>query len=108
MSQDFIAADNTALEEEIYAFNHPVPVEDISFLSTPEDQEPAEQTDDMESVIFDDNTSVGTAVNQTAEYNEAHQYSFTGQGFLKLKERVNTKIMQVAAYPNDDPRLLKR
>jgi hypothetical protein len=68
---------------------------------------------DSSSATFDDNTSVGTAVNGqpiTAEFNnnEIQQYSFTGEGFNKLKDRVNTKIVQVANYPKDDYRFLQR
>lgn len=66
---------------------------------------------DMESssATFDDNVSVGTAVgHMTIEDSEPQQYSFTGQSFGKLKERVNTKISQAIGFDSDDYRLLMR
>lgn len=107
------------MDAEIYAYDHPNEGEnfgDASLISTSDDVGFTERTDshvDIEScsVNYDDSISVGTAVaqnNDTANNNEAQQYSFTGQGFNKLKERVNNKIIQVAAYPKDDYRLLKR
>jgi hypothetical protein len=62
------------------------------------------------SATFDDNNSVNTAVmDNTNGFNgETQHYSFTSQGFNRLKDRVNNKIMQVASYANDDYRLIKR
>jgi hypothetical protein len=112
-------ADNQALDAEIYARNHPdsnAERDNASLISTgSEDEvlftEKIESHVDLESssATFDDNISVGTAVNQnTVTDQQQQQYSFTGQGYNRLKDRVNNKIVQVAAYPNDDYRLLKR
>lgn len=103
--------DNQSLDAEIYAYDHPNESENFgetSLVSTSDDIGFTERTD---SINYDDNISVGTAVAQNtdaANSSETQQYSFTGQGFNKLKERVNNKIIQVAAYPKDDYRLLKR
>jgi hypothetical protein len=67
-------------------------------------------TADLESssATFDDNTSVGTAVNgQQIASHDTQQY-FTGEKFNKLKERVNKRILEVASYPSDDYRFLQR
>jgi hypothetical protein len=117
-----MTADNNLLDQEIHAHNH---LQDTgtngSLISTgSEDDDDDEKTDsqidsafadlDLSSGIFDDDTSVGTAVGgQNIETSDQQQhYSFTGQAFSKLKDRVNSKILQVSNYPNDDYRLLKR
>lgn len=100
------------LDQEIHAHNH---INDQGNTSDDDNRftENLDSTNfiDLESssATFDDNVSVGTAVGQTTiEYSEPQQYSFTGQGFSKLKERVNAKIMQVVTYASDDYRLLMR
>lgn len=113
-------ADNQALDAEIYARNHHISNaerDNVSLISTGSEDEvlftkKTESHVDLESssATFDDNISVGTAVNQNTvtDQQQQQQYSFTGQGYNRLKDRVNSKIVQVAAYPNDDYRLLKR
>lgn len=100
------------LDQEIHAHSH---INDQGNTSDDDNRftENLDSTNfiDLESssATFDDNVSVGTAVGQTTiEYSEPQQYSFTGQGFSKLKERVNAKIMQVVTYASDDYRLLMR
>ncbi|KAI7896243.1 uncharacterized protein EV154DRAFT_412048 [Mucor mucedo] len=111
----FISADNDFLYQEIQAKERTNDQGTASLISTSDDDvEFAEKQDsanclDLESssATFDDNISVGTAVGHTTnEYSEPQQYSFTGQGFSKLKERVNSKIMQVVDFDSDDYRLL--
>ncbi|KAI9255953.1 hypothetical protein EDC94DRAFT_523834 [Helicostylum pulchrum] len=115
--KEFIQADNRLLDQEIYAHDHlHNPQESTSLISTSDDDAGfTEKTEtqleyrfaDMDISSTDDTNSVGTAVGQTTiEYSEPHQYSFTGQGFNKLKDRVNSKIMEVSTYANDDYRLL--
>lgn len=107
------------MDQEIYAHDHlHNPQEGTSLISTSDDDAGfTEKTEtqlefkfaDMDISSTDDTNSVGTAVGQTTiEYSEPHHYSFTGQGFNKLKDRVNSKIMEVSTYANDDYRLLMR
>jgi hypothetical protein len=123
-----MATDNTLLDQEIYSHNHSNEDQgnDDSLISTASEDDVAftEQTNDSvlesnfadldlesSSATFDDNNSVGTAVGGgvgVGQTEEQQQYSFTGQGFNKLKERVNSKIVQVANYANDDYRLIQR
>ncbi|KAG2232185.1 hypothetical protein INT48_004113 [Thamnidium elegans] len=115
--KEFIQADNRLFDQEIYAHDHlHNPQESASLISTSDDDVGfTEKTEaqleyrfaDMDISSTDDTNSVGTAVGQTTiEYSEPHHYSFTGQGFNKLKDRVNSKIMEVSTYANDDYRLL--
>lgn len=132
--KEFMTADNNLLEQEINAYNMiPSGISNNPLISTEDDDMDDIDSDeedegvgklrstfadmDLSSTAFDDNISVGTAVGagglNHAEYlqqeqQEQQQYSFTGQAFSKLKDHVNTKIVEVSNYPNDDYRLLKR
>lgn len=122
--KNFVKKDNDLLAQEIHDHDHPIVERDASLLSTSEDdivftekagsvQLDNNYADLDSSVTYDDNISVGTAVNggqPTTEYsnNELLNYSFNGQAFNKLKDRVATKIVQVSSYPNDDYRFVKR
>lgn len=106
------------MDEEIYAHDNlhntqgnssliSTSDDDVGFIENTGSQQ--SRFADLEISSTDDTNSVGTAVaHTTVEYSEPHQYSFTGHSFNQLKERVNSKIMEVSAYPNDDYRLLKR
>lgn len=118
--KDFIKQDNDLLIQEIHEHDHPVAQGDASLVSTSEDDavftEKAGSVHLDSSVTCDDNVSVGTAVGATAAGQQPlnatttaeHNYSFDGQAFSKLKDRVTAKIWKVSSYPSDDYRFIKR
>lgn len=122
--KNFVKKDNDLLTQEIHDHDHPIVERDTSLISTSDDdiiftekagsvQLDTTYADLDSSVTYDDNISVGTAVNggqSTTEYsnNELLNYSFNGQAFNKLKDRVTAKIVQVSSYPSDDYRFVKR
>ncbi|EPB91905.1 hypothetical protein HMPREF1544_01199 [Mucor circinelloides 1006PhL] len=117
--KDFIKQDNDLLIQEIHEHDHPVAQGDASLVSTSEDDavftEKAGSVHLDSSVTCDDNVSVGTAVGATAAGQQPlnatttaeHNYSFDGQAFSKLKDRVTAKIWKVSSYPSDDYRFIK-
>ncbi|CEP09599.1 hypothetical protein [Parasitella parasitica] len=122
--KDFIKKDNDLLRQEIHEHDHPIVAEgDGSLVSTSDDNAIfTEKAGSIQldhnyaeldsSVTYDDNISVGTAVNgghpAAAEYsnNDLLNYSFNGQAFSRLKDRVTTKIYEVSSYPSDDYRFI--
>ncbi|KAI8644347.1 hypothetical protein BD408DRAFT_462604 [Parasitella parasitica] len=123
--KDFINKDNNLFRQEIHEYNRPVMAEDDgSLVPTSEDDDIfTEKAGSMQldhtyadldsSATYDDNISVGTAVNSghpaTTENsnNGLLNYSFSGQAFSKLKDRVTTKICKVSNYPSDDYRFVQ-
>ncbi|KAL9541077.1 hypothetical protein MBANPS3_009328 [Mucor bainieri] len=133
--KDFVKKDNELLRQEVHDHDHPAVQGDASLLSTSEDD--AMFTEKAGSVQLDhsytdDNASVGTAVGAAATatavehpslatatttaaiattadhtHSEAIHYSFNGQAFSKLKDRVTAKIWKVSGYPSDDYRFIK-
>lgn len=127
--KDFVKKDNNLLRQEIHDHDHPVVQGDASLISTSEDDvmftEKAGSVQ-LDHSYADDSVSVGTAVGAnttalehqplatatttTADHTngELLNYSFNGQAFSKLKDRVTAKIWKVSSYPSDDYRFIKR
>jgi len=126
--KDFVKKDNELLRQEIHDHDHPAVQGDASLISTSEDDvmftEKADSVQ-LDHNYADDNVSVGTAVGAAAEHpplatttvtttttnrtnGELLNYSFNGQAFNKLKDRVTAKIWKVSSYPCDDYRFIKR
>ncbi|KAI7898467.1 uncharacterized protein BX663DRAFT_533335 [Cokeromyces recurvatus] len=111
--KEFIQVDNESFTKEIYAHDHPM--EDTMLISTTNttttsdddvgfiEKTSSDSVHFMDSSILLDDSSVGTAVNQ-GQTEEAHHYSFSGS---RLKNRVNSKIVEVSSYSSDDDRFLK-
>ncbi|GAN01846.1 hypothetical protein MAM1_0012c01281 [Mucor ambiguus] len=125
--KDFVKKDNELLKQEIHDHDHPIVQGDASLISTSEDDvmftEKAGSVQ-LDPSYADDNVSVGTAVGAAAAAaehpasasttattgpanGEPLNYSFNGQAFSKLKERVTAKIWKVSGYPSDDYRFIK-
>lgn len=126
--KDFVNKDNELLRQEIHNHDHPPPVlqGDGSLISTSDEDvvftEKAGSVQ-LDPSFADDDVSVGTAVGAAAEQHplaatatttadhtngEPYNYSFNGQAFSKLKDRVTDKIWKVSSYPSDDSRFIKR
>ncbi|KAI8980541.1 hypothetical protein BDB01DRAFT_843846 [Pilobolus umbonatus] len=113
----FVQDDNEALLQEIKNYEQLQESGYGMMLTTPEDSmDYDDKTGDnnqshygdieSSSLTFDDNTSTGTVVGQNI--NEYPQYSFTGNGFFKLKERVDAKMKEVSGYSADDYRFIRK
>lgn len=106
--------------QEIHEHDNPVEpsdtslLDDTSFVEKTESQHLETPFNELESssIVFDDNTSVGTAVNgqpieESNRYDDGRHYSFSGPANNKAKDIVNAKIIEVSNYASDDYRFLK-
>ena len=66
----------------------------------------------IEQTTFDDTNSIGTAVGQTYTDTDNKNINcsqeFIGQGYAKLKDQANHKIIETSGYASDDYRLLMK
>ncbi|KAG1175303.1 hypothetical protein G6F36_011119 [Rhizopus arrhizus] len=106
--KQFIKQDNVLFEQEISMYdrtsNAAYPIYDDNWFTEKTEEYQIEQT------TFDDTNSIGTAVGQTYTDTDNKNINcsqkFIGQGYAKLKDQANHKIIETSGYASDDYRLL--
>ncbi|KAI8968030.1 hypothetical protein BDF20DRAFT_926948 [Mycotypha africana] len=101
--KEFITADNELFEKELYSYNNPSTIMDEVVVEEPIGPSATSYTSPFHNI--------SKAANQV-QIESNHQsnnssYLFSGQPFLKLRDRVNNEIVRVSTFPKDDYRLLK-
>ncbi|KAI9279578.1 hypothetical protein BY458DRAFT_502232 [Sporodiniella umbellata] len=100
--KEFVRKDNEMFEQELHSYSQPF----STSYPVYDEQWTTEKTEEyqIEQATFDDSNSTGTAVGQANT--EAETPKFMGNGYTKLKEQANRKILDVSSYSCDDYRIL--